>query len=237
MLRNNCPVCLGLIYKKQKKERKKNLFSLTINKPDVFVFLKKIMLILKWKHAWKLFTQGTIQQDKYFTCPVKWIVPIYHHFAQLFMGLVHQAILAWWSSHLASIFPNPTISQQQKSAFPLHCSFALSISKLQIVHSSFCGIHPSISTTSGHPSYLLVSLLFLICCKEKAISTVSIRYCCTETQDFLTYKKHFYLCWVVQIFMSCYIFSKARNIWQKKFQSKEKQKGAWNIRANAQQCS
>lgn len=115
----------------------------------------------------------------------------------------------------------------RKVHFPLHCSFALSVSKLQIVHSSFCGIHPSISTTSGHPSYLLVSLLFLICCKEKAISIVRCKYsyCCTETQDFLTYKKqYFYLCWVVQILMSCYIFPKAKIYEKEKFQSKEKQK-------------
>lgn len=85
------------------------------------------------------------------------------------MGLVHQAMLVW-SSHLASIFSNPTISQQQKSAFSPPLFFCIVYFQLQIVHSSFCGIHPSISTTSGHPSYLLVSLLFLICCKEKAIS-------------------------------------------------------------------
>lgn len=50
MLRNNCSVCLGLIYKKEKRDRKKNLFSLTINKPDVlFRFFKKVHAHFKVK--------------------------------------------------------------------------------------------------------------------------------------------------------------------------------------------
>lgn len=54
-------------------------------------------------------------------------------------------------THSSSVTALPLIMKVRLLQLPLH-------------QSCFWGMHPSISTTSGHPSYLFVSLLFLMCC-------------------------------------------------------------------------
>lgn len=77
------------------------------------------------------------------------------------MGLAQEAILDGLWPCLEIAKPR----NSRKCIVPLQNLLFTSL--LLFLQSCFCGMHPSISTTSGHPSYLFVSLLFLICCTKR----------------------------------------------------------------------